>query len=70
TWINEATIAAARESMPPSLFEREYLGQFAEAGLEEAVVPRAWVQAAQACSLVGGDSRLPHEVGRFGLLTG
>jgi hypothetical protein len=53
TWISGGTIAAARESMPPALFEREFLGRFAEAGLEEAVVPRAWVEAAQACSLVG-----------------
>lgn len=52
-WITPATIAAARESMPPALFEREFLGRFAEVGLEEAVVPRGWVEAAQARSLEG-----------------
>jgi hypothetical protein len=52
TWISAATIAAARESMPPALFEREFLGRFSEPGLEEALVPRSWVEAAQACDLV------------------
>lgn len=53
SWISEGTIAAARESMPPALFEREFLGRFPAAGLEEAVIVRAWVEAAQARSLAG-----------------
>ncbi len=42
--------------MPVALFEREFLGLFSEAGLEEAVVPRAWVEAAQARSLASSDA--------------
>jgi thymidine kinase len=67
TWIAPGTIASARESMPAAVFEREFLGRFSEAGLEEAVIPRAWVEAAQRRTLAAsGGAVYGLDVARLG----
>jgi hypothetical protein len=46
-WISEDVVAAARETLPPAAFAREFLGEFSDLGADEVLIPRAWVEAAQ-----------------------
>ncbi len=55
TWIAPEVIEQAREQLPPSAFEREFLGRFTDSGAE-SIIPREWITAAQQRTLDGGGS--------------
>jgi hypothetical protein len=66
TWIEPDVVEAAREQLAPAQFAREYLGIFSDVGLEERVVPREWIAAAQARTLEPGAPAFGLDVARSG----
>jgi hypothetical protein len=65
-WIEPDVIAAARGQLAPAQFEREYLGEFADVGIEERVIERTWVEDATARSLEPGQPVIGVDVARHG----
>jgi hypothetical protein len=64
-WIGPEVVEQAREQLPPSVFSREFLGVFSDAG-DETVIPRGWVTQAQARTLPPGPVLFGVDIGRGG----
>ena len=65
-WIESDVIAAARESLAPAQFAREFEGRFADVGAEERVIPREWIEQAQRHTLEPGGLVFGVDIARHG----
>jgi hypothetical protein len=67
TWIEATVIDAARAQLPAAAFAREYEGVFSDAGADERVIPREWIERAQENVLEPGPVVFGCDVARKGV---